>query len=70
MNNGHKFNKPHEDKHNKLMKPTQINTSLAFRTDGFTSLVDALDYAAQGITGFNFYAHNGELETVIAASQD
>jgi hypothetical protein len=37
------------------MQPTPINTALAVKTNGFTSLVDALDYAAKGDSGFNFY---------------
>lgn len=49
-----------------LMKPTPINTSLVTKTEGFTTLVDALDYAAQGETGFNFYDHRGELESVLS----
>jgi len=47
------------------MEATPVNTSLALKTDGFTSLVDALDYAAQGDSGFNFYDHRGELEYVL-----
>jgi len=48
-----------------LMEPTPVNTSLTIKTDGFTSLVDALDYAARGDSGFNFYDHRGELESVL-----
>jgi fatty-acyl-CoA synthase len=53
------------DSNIKPMIPTPINTSLALKTDGFTNLLDALDYAAQGDSGFNFYDHRGELETVL-----
>ena len=49
-----------------LLKPTPINRSLAIKTDGFTSLVDALEYAAQGDSGFNFYDHRGELKSVLS----
>lgn len=35
--------------------PTR-NTSLPFRRGGFASLVEALDYAAQGETGLNFFS--------------
>jgi hypothetical protein len=37
------------------MHPTPINTALAVKTDGFINLVDALEYAAKGDSGFNFY---------------
>ena len=57
MNKGHSFEN---------MNPTPINQSLAMKTDGFTSLVDALDYAAKGDSGFNFYDHRGELKTVLS----
>ena len=49
----------------KAMNPTPINTKLAVRSSGFSSLVDALEYAAEGDTGFNFYDHRGELDTVL-----
>ena len=32
----------------KSMHPTPINTSLALKTDGFSNLVDVLEYAAEG----------------------
>jgi len=56
MNRGHSFEK---------MNPTPINKSLAMKTDGFNSLVGALDYAAKGDSGFNFYDHRGELQSVL-----
>jgi fatty-acyl-CoA synthase len=40
--------------------PTQ-NASLPFRRGGFTSLCEALDYAAKGETGFNFFDARGKL---------
>jgi fatty-acyl-CoA synthase len=43
------------------MKPTPINRTLAVKSQGFTSLVDALEYAAKGDTGYNFYDHRGDL---------
>ena len=57
------------NENNGLLKPTPINTSLAFKTDGFSSLVDALDYAARGDSGFNFYGHRGELKSVLSYSE-
>ncbi len=65
MENKFRFDKMNGNEKNGLMKPTPINTTLKNKTDGFTSLVDALDYAAQGDSGFNFYDHRGELETVL-----
>jgi fatty-acyl-CoA synthase len=41
---------------------------LATKPDGYTSLVDALDYAAKGESGCNFYDQHGELETVLSYS--
>jgi fatty-acyl-CoA synthase len=40
--------------------PTR-NTALPFRRGGFASLVEALDYAAQGETGLNFFDARGAL---------
>ncbi len=46
------------------MKPTPtINTDLPHRRATFSSLPEALDYAAQGLTGFNFYSARGELNS-------
>ncbi|HQT11415.1 fatty acyl-AMP ligase [Reyranella sp.] len=39
------------------------NVSLPFRRGGFASLVEALDYAARGETGFNFFDARGKLLT-------
>jgi fatty-acyl-CoA synthase len=46
-----------------LATPT-VN-SLPLRRADFSSLADALDYAAQGETGANFYAGSGKLATVL-----
>ena len=35
------------------------------RTGGFATLVEALEYAAQGDTGFNFYGGKGQLQDVL-----
>lgn len=43
-----------------LPTPT-LNSSLEFRAGGFASLPEALDYAAQGETGYNFFNLRGEL---------
>ncbi len=48
------------------MHPTPINTALTVKTGGFINLVDALEYAAKGDSGFNFYNHRGVLESVLS----
>jgi len=48
------------------MQPTPINKELPVKSKGFANLTEALDYAASGITGFNFYDHRGELESVLS----
>lgn len=44
-----------------IEQATPTQNSLPLKTSGYTSLVDALDYAAQGTTGCNFYNGRGEL---------
>ena len=47
------------------MTPTPtVNDSLPLRPGGFTTLSEALDYAARGKTGFNFYSAKGELQAI------
>ena len=45
---------------------TGLNPTLAIRTKGFSGLADALCYAAEGDTGFNFYDHSGQLQAVVS----
>ena len=47
------------------MKPTGINQSLPLRNGDFGNVVDALEYAALGVTGCNFYDGRGELHAVL-----
>jgi fatty-acyl-CoA synthase len=42
------------------------NRTLAFRSSGFGNLVEALEYAAAGDTGINFYDGRGELEHALS----
>lgn len=42
-----------------------FNIDLPQRLSDFDCLCDALDYAAQGQTGMNFYSAKGELETIL-----
>jgi fatty-acyl-CoA synthase len=65
MDNNQSFWNNVRNKNKSPMKATPLNLSLPIKTDGFTSLADALDYAAQGDSGFNFYDHRGELEFVL-----
>ena len=51
------------------MQATPTNSNLPARFDGFSSLTEALDYAAEGLTGYNFYNGKGELDTVIPYSE-
>ncbi|NQW52528.1 MAG: fatty acyl-AMP ligase [Rhodospirillales bacterium] len=41
------------------------NVSLPFRRGGFASLSEALDYAARGETGFNFFDARGNLQATL-----
>lgn len=45
--------------------PTPTNNSLPLKTSGYRSLAEALDYAAKGTTGCNFYNGRGELTHVM-----
>jgi fatty-acyl-CoA synthase len=48
------------------LKPTPANTHLPVRITPYTNLVDALEYAAQGDSGFNFYDGRGNLSAVLS----
>lgn len=48
---------------------TPIDSGLDLRRGDFATLTDALDYAAQGKTGVNFYSATGLLETAVPYSQ-
>ena len=45
------------------------NPVLAKVLGGFATLTEGLDYAARGVTGFNFYSARGELEHVLTYSE-
>jgi fatty-acyl-CoA synthase len=48
------------------LKPTQHrNPVLAKVLGGFATLTAGLDYAARGVTGFNFYSSRGQVEHVL-----
>lgn len=48
--------------------PTRANAVLPVKISPYTNLVDALEYAAQGDTGFNFYDGRGRLSSVLSYS--
>ena len=51
------------------MIPTIANQSLAVKTTGYSNLVEVLEYAAKGDTGFNFYDGRGRLSAVLPYSE-
>lgn len=50
-------------------KGTPTNNNLPLRAAEFSTLVEALDYAAQGVTGFNFYNARGQLYCALPYSE-
>ena len=48
------------------MNPTELNHSLHLKNASFDTLAEALDYAAKGETGCNFYDGSGSLQTKIS----
>ena len=48
------------------MKATQINDLLPLRSADFDTLIGALEYAAEGVSGYNFYDSRGELFAVLS----
>ena len=51
------------------LNPTSTVSQVPLRTADFSNLAEALDYAAQGTSGFNFYNGRGELRTVLTYSE-
>ena len=51
------------------MNATPTNNTVPLKTADFNSLAEALDYAAQGVTGYNFYSRKGELYAALPYSQ-
>ncbi len=47
-----------------LVRTPRANRDLARRLGDFQTLAEGLDYAAQGVTGFNFYSGRGALQHV------
>ena len=52
-----------------FIAPTPTESRVSLRTADFSSLAEALDYAATGKSGFNFYNGRGELRTVLTYTE-
>lgn len=52
-----------------IRKTRTVNPQLVFNTAHFDTLVDGLEYAGQGETGFNFYSVRGELTHALPYSE-
>jgi fatty-acyl-CoA synthase len=48
------------------MKATSTSHSLPLQLGNFSTLTEALDYAAKGETGYNFYSRRGDLYRVLS----
>lgn len=58
---------PHTDGGSEALSPTPSrNAHLAFQCGGFATVIDALDYAAQGETGYNFFNLRGDVTARLA----
>lgn len=51
-----------------LVRTPRRNRQLAQKLGTFATLTEGLDYAAQGVTGFNFYSSRGALQDVLSYS--
>ena len=63
---GHKSRPEWSEESSMQMQPTPVNKKLPVKCEGFANLADALDYAAKGDSGFNFYDHRGQLEAALS----
>ncbi|MGB0636227.1 MAG: fatty acyl-AMP ligase [Gammaproteobacteria bacterium] len=55
------------NKNNQIpMQVTPLNSALPLRNASFNTLTEALEYAAQGDTGYNFYDGRGDLSSVLS----
>ena len=52
-----------------LVRTPTSNRDLPQKVGGFSTLTESLDYAARGLTGFNFYSGRGALEHVLPYSE-
>ncbi len=51
------------------MKKTPTDNTIALRKGDFQNLAEALDYAAGGVTGINFYSGKGDLAAAVPYAQ-
>ncbi len=51
------------------LDPTPTDSQIPLRTADFSNLAEALDYAATGESGFNFYDRRGELRAVLSYAE-
>lgn len=51
------------------MKPTELNKSLGLINASFGTLVEALEYASNGDTGYNFYDGRGGLQVTLSYAE-
>jgi fatty-acyl-CoA synthase len=55
------------NKNNQIpMQVTPLNSALPLRNASFNTLTEALEYAAKGDTGYNFYDGRGDLSSVLS----
>ncbi len=67
MNDTYKGHRLRTDRDSGMsLTPTPVNKELALKCEGFSGLADALEYAARGDSGFNFFDHSGQLEVVLS----
>ncbi len=52
-----------------LLRTPRLNRNLPQVLAGFETLADSLDYAARGVTGFNFYSGRGVLQHVLTYAE-
>jgi fatty-acyl-CoA synthase len=51
-----------------MLKESPTENTISLRRGDFRTLAEALDYAASGVTGANFYSRKGELTAVLSYS--
>jgi len=51
-----------------MIQETPTDSNIPLKTEGFTTLAEALDYAATGASGLNFYDRKGALRSVLPYS--
>ncbi|MDX2479017.1 MAG: fatty acyl-AMP ligase [Desulfuromusa sp.] len=52
-----------------MLTPTPTESNVPLRTANFPNLAEALDYAARGASGFNFYDGRGKLRTTLTYAE-